>query len=362
MDKVNDKWLRIGGILVLNLFMNIFFYMDLVHEKQFPFLKIFTLSTVYVIISWEVTRYVVLRVRKNIPGFQNTRKRLFRLTVYVTFATFLITIVKVQFIRITDFYNMAGQPEMKPIIFDYLYTFGMNMFYAMIVTGIYESLYYFSQWSKTFSETELLKKANLQSQFDTLKNQVSPHFLFNSLNTLSSLVEEEKDKEKAINFIAELSRVYRYLLQSNERELTSLSAELDFIKAYFFLLQTRFGEGVKLEVNIPQQYNDFLLPPLTLQILIENAVKHNIVSVHTPLYIRIYIEKNDTLVVDNNLQRKSQQVPGGKMGLVNIMSKYKLLNQPDVIIKETETSFRVKLPLMNNKYPVYPFEKPAVVS
>ncbi|MBK7850126.1 MAG: histidine kinase [Bacteroidetes bacterium] len=354
MEKLNDKWLRIGGITILNLFLNIFFYLDLVHVKHIPFLKVFLLSTAYVIISWEVTRFVILLVRKKFPGILNTRKRIINLGIYVTAATLAISLLKVEFISGVDFYNMGDTPQDHPVIFEYLYSFGMNMFYALIITGIYESLYFFNQWRKSFSEMEQLRKANLQSQFDSLKNQVNPHFLFNSLNSLSSLVEE--DKEKAVQFIAELSRVYRYLLQTNEKELTTLSAELEFIQAYYFLLQTRFGNGVKLVVDVFPSFRDFLIPPLTLQILVENAVKHNVVSTNKPLIIRISTDALGNLMVDNNLQKKTQSVPSGGMGLANITSKYKLLNQSEVMIRSTDDNFQVKLPLISPQMPYDPFE------
>ena len=134
MEKLNDKWLRIGGISILNLFLNIFFYLDLVHVKHIPFLKVFLLSTAYVIISWEVTRFVILLVRKKFPGILNTRKRIINLGIYVTAATLVISLLKVEFISGVDFYNMGELHQDHPMIFEYLYSFGMNMFYALIIT------------------------------------------------------------------------------------------------------------------------------------------------------------------------------------------------------------------------------------
>ena len=347
-ERVNDFWLRVGGITALNIFLNIFFYLHLSQEKNIPFWKIFLLSTFFVFLSWEVTRWVVLQVRKRFPGLQNMRTRIIRLTIYVTLATVALSIFKVWFQDAIEFYG-----EMNSGIFDYFYGFGMNMFYALVITGIYESLYYFHQWQRLLAETELLKQANLQSQFDSLKNQVNPHFLFNSLNSLSSLVEE--DKEQAVSFIAELSSVYRYLLQSNERELTTLQSELDFIKAYFFLLRTRFRQGVDLLIEVPDGMRERLLPPLTLQMLVENAVKHNVISVSRPLLVRITATADGWLHVVNNLQRKIQQVPGSGLGLVNITEKFRLLKQPQPQINETATEFRVSIPLMDSRMPYRPF-------
>jgi LytS/YehU family sensor histidine kinase len=176
----------------------------------------------------------------------------------------------------------------------------------------------------------------------------------------------EEDKDQAVIFIAELSSVYRYLLQSNERELTTLQSELDFIKAYFFLLRTRFRQGVDLQVDVPEAMKERLLPPLTLQILVENAVKHNVISSYRPLLVQITAGPDGWLHVVNNLQRKIQQVPGSRLGLVNITEKFKLLKQSEPRISETITEFRVSIPLMDSRMPYRPFagspEKAGLVS
>ncbi|HRH67439.1 MAG TPA: histidine kinase, partial [Bacteroidia bacterium] len=154
----------------------------------------------------------------------------------------------------------------------------------------------------------------------------------------------------------ELSNVYRYLLQTNDKELTTLNTELEFIEAYYFLLQTRFGTGVKLVVDVLPSFREFLIPPLTLQILVENAVKHNVVSVARPLVIRISSDALGNLMVDNNIQKKAQVVPSSGMGLANITAKYKLLKQSDVIIHSTAENFQVKFPLISPQMPYDPFD------
>lgn len=194
-------------------------------------------------------------------------------------------------------------------------------------------------------EAEQLKKEQLQTQFDSLKEQVNPHFLFNSLNSLSSLIATNPDKAEA--FVEEMSQVYRYLLRSNEEQLTTLQKEIDFIESYNMLLQTRFGSGFQPVLQIEEKMKEWLLPPMTLQLLIENAVKHNIVDPDTPLVVQLYTQ-GEKLVVSNNLQKKNKSVVSNKVGLSNIISKYKLLNYPEVEIKETATEFIVVLPLIKN--------------
>ncbi|MBX2920915.1 MAG: histidine kinase [Chitinophagaceae bacterium] len=194
-------------------------------------------------------------------------------------------------------------------------------------------------------EAEQLKKVQLQTQFDSLKEQVNPHFLFNSLNSLSSLIATNPNKAEA--FVEEMSQVYRYLLRSNEEQLTTLQKEIDFIESYNMLLQTRFGSGFQPALQIEEKMKEWLLPPMTLQLLIENAVKHNIVDPDTPLVVHLYTQ-GEKLVVSNNLQKKNKAVASNKVGLSNIISKYKLLNYPEVEIKETATEFIVVLPLIKN--------------
>lgn len=212
---------------------------------------------------------------------------------------------------------------------------------------VYETEASFRRIRVSQLEAEQLKKAQLQTQFDSLKEQVNPHFLFNSLNSLSSLIAT--DPARAEEFVEEMSRVYRYLLRSNEEQLTTLQKEIEFIESYNVLLITRFGTGFRPVMHIEDEKREWLLPPMTLQLLIENAVKHNIVDPDTPLIVQLYT-KDEKLVVSNNLQKKNKAVVSNKVGLSNIISKYKLLNYPDVEIKETTEQFIVALPLIKNMH------------
>lgn len=232
------------------------------------------------------------------------------------------------------------------------YTFDWASWMQALIAGIistvvnmalYETVGFF-QWTKASElKAEQLQKEQLQSQFESLKEQVSPHFLFNSLNSLSSLIST--DPEKAEEFVEEMSRVYRYLLRSNEEQLTTLQKEVDFIESYNLLLKTRFGNGFQPVIRIEEEMKEYLLPPMTLQLLIENAVKHNIVDPDKPLTVQLFT-KNERLIVTNNLQKKNKAVVSNKVGLNNIIAKYKLLNQRGVEIKEAPDAFTVVLPLI----------------
>ena len=225
------------------------------------------------------------------------------------------------------------------------YMLMFNVVANIISVAACESIHSLTKWRETTLEKEQLRKATLQGQFESLKSQVNPHFLFNTLNSLSSLIVDEP--QKAELFVDEMSNVYRYLLQTNDRELTSLSTEIAFINSYFHLLKTRYGQGIELDVTVATDCLERRLPPLTLQMLVENAVKHNVILASKPLSIDIATTPNQHLIVRNNLQRKTTRVASNKVGLANITAKYRLLAQSDVVIQEDTEHFTVVLPLLN---------------
>jgi LytS/YehU family sensor histidine kinase len=184
----------------------------------------------------------------------------------------------------------------------------------------------------------------ISQEFDTLKNRVNPHFLFNCFNTLSSLISV--DKAKAELFLDELSKVYRYLLKNNNETISTVESEIKFIESYYKLLQTRHGEAVELNVNIDKEYYGYMLPSLTLQLLVENVVKHNALSKTKPLVIDIFTTSGRKMVVSNNIQRRAVKATSTGVGLANIRAKYNLLKVPDFQIMEDEKNFTVVLPLI----------------
>ncbi|GAB2766648.1 hypothetical protein GCM10027275_05750 [Rhabdobacter roseus] len=209
---------------------------------------------------------------------------------------------------------------------------------------IYEVFYLLEKWKESKLSKESLKKASLQGQLQSLKNQISPHFLFNSLNSLSSLIADEP--QRAERFVDEMAKVYRYLLQTNDQELTPLSVELAFIQSYYHLLKTRHGPGLRVEVAVDHPYLHYQLPPLTLQMLVENAVKHNTILATRPLCITITTTAEGQLRVSNNLQRKTSRVESNHIGLANIKARYELLSRNELFIEETAKHFTITLPLL----------------
>lgn len=339
--RLSDKWFRFLGIPLFALMGNIIFYnRNDSGEERFGFWTIYLLSVAETMVLWEANRLVILYYRKKFPLLNQTKQRITAILIVCFIVTLIVRTLNIWVYDRTKFWGYRFPLE------GYLHSIFVALLFVIIVAGIYEGIYYFLKWKDVAVEAEVLKKENLQTQLDSLKTQINPHFLFNSLGSLSSLIEE--DPKKAQVFVNDMSAVYRYLLQTNERGLTTLQKELDFLNAYYQMLRTRFENGLQLELNIDERYLDWLIPPLTLQILLENAVKHNAVLPSKPLLIKIYTDSMQNLFVVNNLQKKTSEVISNKTGLNNIAAKYKLLNQKDITIRQTDTYFQVIVPLIKN--------------
>ena len=195
------------------------------------------------------------------------------------------------------------------------------------------------RWRESAVEAERYQKENAMAQYESLKSQVDPHFLFNSLNVLTNLVYEDADK--SAKFIKQLSEVYRYVLETRSKELVTLEEELKFVNAYLFLQQIRFGDKLVIQNNLIGQKG--VVPPLVIQMLIENAIKHNTISQEHPLTIRIYSAEGH-IIIENNLQKKSIIEHSTGIGLENIRKRYEFLIPEKVVISDTGNQFQVKLP------------------
>lgn len=191
---------------------------------------------------------------------------------------------------------------------------------------------------------EKLRSEQLASQYETLKSQVNPHFLFNSLNVLTSLVHQQPDT--AVKFIKKLSEVYRFVLDSRKQEVVTLETELKFVKDYLYLQKIRFGDSLACEMQVPEEAMNKLVPPLSIQMLVENAIKHNEISVDYPLMITIAASE-DQLTVSNNVREKRNSEPSSGFGLDNIRDRYEFLSGRKVGIIKNDERFEVCLPLLS---------------
>ena len=216
----------------------------------------------------------------------------------------------------------------------------------LIVVLVFESIGFFMRWKESLIENEQLAKANAESQFQSLKNQLNPHFLFNSLNALSSLVHSDADK--AEHFIDEFARVYRYVLDVSDQKYVTLEDELAFSKSFIYLHQIRFGNSLKAEFEILAGDETKLLAPLTLQILVENAIKHNKISQQHPLKVTICTDGR-YLCVKNNLTPRPEEVKSTQLGQKNIIQRYSFLIDEAPEFKNKGDIYEVKIPLIRGE-------------
>lgn len=216
---------------------------------------------------------------------------------------------------------------------------------TLIVSLIMIALYLIKMWKHSIVEKELLEKTHVRTQLECLRTQINPHFLFNSLNALQSLVDTDPQKSK--EFIQQLSKVYRYVLDHQDELVVELKQELDFIKSFVYLNQIRFGKNLQFKTNIQPANMSLLLPPLTLQILVENAIKHNIISAEHPLQIEINSMDQKTLIVTNNLQLRGEKVESTGIGLNNLIERYKLIHSELPEFNINENSYVAKIPFIS---------------
>jgi len=227
--------------------------------------------------------------------------------------------------------------------YDVVTKIGILLFCALLIYNIiYFAFYSYNEYSRGQVMEVKLKRKQVQLQLNALKSQLSPHFLFNSLNTLSSLFQ--KDTQKAESFIRSLAHSYEYVLNKYEFPLVTLSEELEFVKTYCFLMRTRFGEYLNLDVRLAPDVLESKIPPMTLQMLVENAVKHNVMAVGQSLEITIKVD-DKKLIVTNNKTSKRPEMNSLKIGLNNIVSRYRLLANKSIEVID-DTWFTVKLPLI----------------
>ena len=218
--------------------------------------------------------------------------------------------------------------------------------YLLLLFVIEETYRYLNRQSQKKIELEKILKEQAQLKANVLKKQLDPHFIFNTLNVLSGLVYQDADK--SAQFIKELSRVYRYVLEQSEELVSTVEQEFNFLESYLFLLKIRFEDKISITIDIPSNRKDWLLPSMTLELLVENAIKHNVVDSERPLYLNFSI-KNDQLVVKNNLQQRNNFKESLGLGLKNLKTRLDLLDKKDYHFGIVENDFVAIIPLINPK-------------
>ena len=333
----DDRWFRLFGIPVIGLLVPGLLdeYSKITSLKMLGITLFF--SFFYTTVYWEFHRWYFIRLKTWFPDHEQITKRI--VFQILGSAGFITGFTSLNSLWEPENYKTTCQSPSQLIL--------VILVVSMCVLAVYGAVFYYKISRKAMLDTERLKQEQLISQLETLKNQVNPHFLFNSLNTLAAIIPE--DSKLAVLFVKHLSKVYRYILEIREQRLVSLRQELSALESYRFLLEIRFGANLRFEQQIPADILDLLVVPLSLQMLIENAVKHNVISTQHPLTIEILADEKQILV-RNSLQPKPYREESTGLGLQNIRSRYELLGTESVLVAHTAQTFTVKLPLIRPNY------------
>jgi len=282
---------------------------------------------------WFSCMYVVTFLWEKYPWHINPVKHLLIEILSIVLISLMIIIIMFYT------YSLFGDPIDKN---EFLSVVSLSTIVSLFLTTFHEAFFFYNQWKYNFNKSAVLEKDNVIAKYETLKSQINPHFLFNSLNTLLEFVENNKVAE---DYIQTLSEFLRYTLANKDTEIKSLQDEISIVEKYYYLQNSRFGKNLNLVIEIDERFNEYYLPSLSLQILVENAIKHNEISVKNPLNIRIFIKDDSYIVVENNLKRRMNS-NSTNTGLKNIINRYKFLSSNDVIVNDNNSKFTVELPLL----------------
>ncbi len=332
----NDRLLILVGWPLSSLLISLMLFGEQYAQRQWHLLTAcIPMSFFYTGIYWVGLRWSYGQVKLRYPAFQDIGKRL--LLVFVTFNAIHFS-VDILLKKVFHLMVVTTEHDPNPIL-----AYIASLVLSALVITLYEATSFYVQLQRAVAEKSELERQNVESQLEGLRNQVNPHFLFNSLNTLIYLIPE--DGEKAVRFVQQLSKVYRYVLESRDAKVIPLREELEFLNAYIFLLRERFGENLQVKIEGLEEKQNAAIVPLSLQMLFENAIKHNVISTGKPLQIDVFAE-NGHLVVRNNLQKKNQVMDSTGVGLQNIQDRYRMLTDQEVQVIASRQYFTVALPLI----------------
>lgn len=333
----NDRWMLVGGIPLAGMLVSLLLFNQYYAQGNWQYLTLcIPMSMVYTASFWFSMRWVYKRVKMRYPTFEQIRIR-----AWLALVGFLVVYLLVNLTLDTFFKWIFPQHQGPP---SQIVEFITSLILCSLVISIYEAISFYIQLNRAITEKTKIERHYVQSQLEGLRNQVNPHFLFNSLNTLVYLIPEDTDK--AVRFVQKLSKVYRYVLESRDAQIIPLCEEMDFLQSYIFLLKERFGDNLSVEIADFQHDANTAIVPLTMQMLFENAIKHNVISTGKPLKIEVFAQ-NGHLVVRNNLQRKNQVMDSTGVGLDNIRARYQIFTDQSVDVSTDDQFFTVRLPRLS---------------
>ena len=296
---------------------------------------LYTIGIAFLI--WQGNRYLLFTLRSYFNWFNTPVQKIVVLVIAVSFYT-----IPVSVLLLIGWYHIFNKGIVnRDVITESTL---IVMVCVMFIVHVYETFFLVKESENEMLKNEQLERAKVEAELVALKTQIDPHFIFNSLNTLSHLIEEKPQKARQFN--DNLADVYRYILQSKGRELVLLREEMTFLEDYFSLLKIRFEQAVELHITVDdQKFDGYLIPPISLQVLAENAIKHNEFSDSIPLVITVTMT-GDELIITSHLRKKVLRKASSGTGLNNLRERYKLTTGREILIREEETDFTVTLPVL----------------
>lgn len=326
-----QKWVIAGSALAVALLL-----LTASMLEEFKYLAAVLWILVVLVFLWFGNRFIHQKLNKVLPWAQQSFKRFF--IQLLASSLYSLACVNVLYFLFKSWF-MGMPPDLEQVLVLNLY----GLLFLVPIVSFNFGIYFMVQWKKTFIQSEKLREENLRTQFESLKNHIDPHFLFNNLNVLSSLID--KNPGEAHQFLNKFSDVYRYVLLHRNEELVTVQTELAFIQSYTFLFQQRLNKQLRISIAIPPSER-FYLPPLSVQMLVENAIKHNKATVSKPLAIDIFMEE-DRLIVRNTYQPKLKEPSDlPQTGLDNIHKRFAYFSERSVEVVQDDAFFIVKLPLL----------------
>jgi len=347
---MNDHLKKYIGRFGAAVFIYLFFKVTSSHSPdQLTFYDtntyIFFVLTVIVVVSvWEVCDRHKNFFLKKYHVDLTSKKRVIQLFIAITLTTFPLVMlyIYVENFHIKRWLDCIEESQLSTV-------FWSETTKALLITWMIIGFEIFKLYVKHSHQIEKdkarMQKELLLSKYESLKNQLNPHFLFNSYSVLTTLIHQNPDL--AVDFLNQLSNMYRYILDNNSNQMVSLEQEFKFLESYLFLLKTRHENSIHINMNIGLELKNFFVPTLAVQMLIENAIKHNAFSVEHPLEINIFSEGQDFLVISNIIRKTGNRVYSTKIGLENICKRYNMHSERQVVVNQENNKFVVKLPILS---------------
>ncbi len=333
-------WLEYGIILIITAISSLVRYSlwdKLELKGDFP-LEVIPISFLFMVVTWEFFKGMNALLNRKLPFSKGV---ILRIAIQLILgAIFMLIVNRILFLFAGNYLEGSLSTLFS------MTTYATFTIMSFLINSVFFGKYFFDEWKKSLLKANRLEKEKTQVQFDNLKNQLNPHFLFNSLSSLHSLIYD--DPRLASEFVTNLSKVYRYVLQHEEKNLVSLREELDFIGHFIFLLETRFKAGIEITMEIQQDQLSKCIAPVSLQVLLENCIKHNVIDSDQTLKIQLQTQ-GQYLCVRNNKNPKVQVGDSNQMGLRQVKKLYSFLTDLPIKIEENQTYFSVFIPLISAK-------------